>query len=215
MMAKKMILVDPQRWESMQGTTSIIPNVLSSSISALDRDMKSILEDQSDEDIYTKAKKYQQMLNRYILLTEKYKNKTEKEEVVKNKNPETSSTNKNIQIDLKSKVLESIPKNLRSKASGLIDYINHAPNINWDQNLQLIVDGQIIEGSNVIDLLHDIVRNRKNQIKKPEGWDSFASALKQQNVPKEFIGNSTRMQWMDQFKKKKLNQEPVKWESRH
>ena len=200
-----MILVDPQQWKVSKGMTQPISDGLSTTISSLDRDMNAILENQ-DYDPYTKAKTYQQALNRYLLLSDKFRDKPlGKIELTNSKQLETStpSTTEN-GIDLKSKILGSIPKNLQTKASSLIDYIKDIPDIKWDQNLQLLIRDQIVQGSNAIDLIHDLIRHRKTSI-APIGWEQFISTLAKRNIPKEFIGNPSRLQWLERGRSRTRN----------
>ena len=216
-MAKKMILVDPQQWKGMQQPIS---DGLSTTISSLDQDMNAILENKN-YDPYTKAKTYQQALNRYLLLTDKFRDKPlGKIELTNNEQSEgsTSFTSEN-GIDLKAKILGSIPKNLQTKASSLIDYIKDIPDIKWDQNLQLVIRDQPIQGSNAVDLIHDLIRYRKTST-SPLGWEQFITTLSKRNIPKEFVGNPTRLQWIERGRSKtrkpsktrSLSRKEVKWD---
>ena len=74
MCAKKMILVDPLKWENRPVSTQPITDGLATSLTYLDQDMKDILSN-NDIDDYSKAQAYQQILQRYMLQSEKYRNK--------------------------------------------------------------------------------------------------------------------------------------------
>ena len=47
--------------------------------------------------------------------------------------------------------------------------------ITWDDKAQLVYQGKPVPGSNVIDLVNDALRHRKNF--NPQGWRLFAKAL--------------------------------------
>ena len=191
-----MVLVDPIQWKAAQKTSHPIPDGLSTSIENLDRDMNSILHDDG-EDVYTKAKTYQQTLHRYLNLADRYRDKPLGKIEMSNNNIVKGLARDTLNDpvrDLKSKILETIPKKLQPKASSLIEHLKDLPGIKWDQKLQLVVGDKTIEGSNAVDLIHDLIRNRKTA---PHGWEDLATALKRTNIPREFIGNQSRLQWME------------------
>ena len=208
MCAKKMILVDPLKWENRPVSTQPITDGLATSLTYLDQDMKDILSN-NDIDDYSKAQAYQQILQRYMLQSEKYRNKPiGRIENVSDTKPLNSTDNnssnlksdttdvyKQEQSDFESRVLKTVPRYLKPKASLLINYLKDIPNITWDSKDQLINDSRTIEGSNGVDLINDLLRDRKT-LKPPQGWDILASALKKSNVPKEIIGNSSRWSWI-------------------
>ena len=220
-MAKKMILVDPLQWEAKHRVSHPIPDGLSTSLTNLDQDMNAILHD-DNKDVYTKAKIYQQTLNRYLTLADKYRDKPiGKIEMMKQK--ETDPLIKDTvdtERDLKSKILDSIPTKLQPKASLLIEHLKENPEIKWDQKLQLVVGDKTITGSNAVDLINDLVRNRK-KTPSPHGWEHLAAALKKTNTPKEFIGNPLRLQWLERGRsvtrsprrsiKKTSGRDAIKW----
>ena len=50
--------------------------------------------------------------------------------------------------------------------------------------------GKSIPGSNIIDLVNDVIRHRKGS--EPTGWQAFADM----NIPQDVIGNRERWDWM-------------------
>ena len=58
--------------------------------------------------------------------------------------------------------------------------------------------GQPIPGLNIIDLVNDVLRQRKGI--EPTGWQPFAEGLKAMNVPQDFVGNNKKWEWMHRSK---------------
>ena len=54
--------------------------------------------------------------------------------------------------------------------------------------------GQPIPGSNIIDLVNDVLRQRKGI--EPTGLQPFAEGLRAMNIPQDFVGNKKRWEWM-------------------
>ena len=73
------------------------------------------------------------------------------------------------------------------------------PNLSWDEDGKVKMYGQPIPGSNIIDLVNDVLRQRKGI--EPTGWQPFAKRLKAMNVPQDFVGKKTRRGWMHRSKK--------------
>ncbi len=48
----------------------------------------------------------------------------------------------------------------------------------------------------MVDLINDTLRRRKHF--QPHGWQTFARALKETNVPQELVGHQERWNWMQQ-----------------
>ena len=72
-----------------------------------------------------------------------------------------------------------------------MDHIKETTDMTWNERGELVVQGQTLNGTNVSDLIHEILRSRKLGI-KPEGWSVFANSLKESNIPVDLIGNKAR-----------------------
>ena len=62
--------------------------------------------------------------------------------------------------------------------------------VTWDTSGVLSLNGTAVAHSNIIDLISDLTRSRKNF--QPQGVDKFISALARINFPLELIGNEHR-----------------------
>jgi len=89
----------------------------------------------------------------------------------------------------------------KSKARGLLQQIaRHSDVINCDTNGTVFVHNQPIPGSNIVDILHSIVRARKLTF-KPVGWYPVMAALKTMNIPREYISNNEALRLLGYMEK--------------
>lgn len=95
-----------------------------------------------------------------------------------------------------SKVLELIPKSYIKKGQLLLGSIlGSNDKILWDDEGTVIIDNQIIPGSNIVDLVNDSLRPLQRS-SSPIGWERFHSALKDIKVPLSYIGNKKRSNYI-------------------
>ena len=221
MAAKKMILIDPDKFNQTKPLYPPIRDGLVKSILNLDDEMKYILTN-NNIDERTKATAYQQVLQRYIKQSDAYENAPY--EKLKNisignngsdKSFETNNLNEKNEVKfndgetlrnskIEERVLKTVPKYLHGKASVLIDYLNNNPQISWDKRDQLVLNGKTVLNSNIIDIINDLLRKRKS-LSPPVGWDALASVLDNSNTPREVIGNNSRWSFIEKIKKDNEN----------
>ena len=88
-------------------------------------------------------------------------------------------------------IVRSIPKTMKSRAEALLAHLKERGDvITWDDMGQVLVDGVLIPGSNITDLVSDAMRPRKNF--NPIGVHEFYSVLNKINVPKDLVRNERR-----------------------
>lgn len=150
-------------------------------LSALDTEMRKIL-DQKELPTDQKLAAYNQLLHRYLKANEKRNSPFE----IKVQEPE----NKPDVYD--DEILDGIPIRNKKNAKLLINSIKKNPEISWSDTGELIAGGLKIDGSNIIDLIHDFSRERRPH-NPAVGADVLARLLKKSNVPLEFIGNKNRL----------------------
>ena len=178
MAAKKMILIDPDKFNQTKPLYPPIRDGLVKSILNLDDEMKYILTN-NNIDERTKATAYQQVLQRYIKQSDAYENAPY--EKLKNisignngsdKSFETNNLNEKNEVKfndgetlrnskIEERVLKTVPKYLHGKASVLIDYLNNNPQISWDERDQLVLNGKTVLNSNIVDIINDLLRKKK------------------------------------------------------
>ena len=79
--------------------------------------------------------------------------------------PATSATS-----EIEADVVDTVPKTMQAKARRLMEHMKR--NISWTARGELIPEGVPVAGSNVVDLVNDLLRKRKTD---PTGWQPFAS----------------------------------------
>ena len=77
--------------------------------------------------------------------------------------------------DLYQYAIETLPKKMQKKSKGFLNILQKTAPSMFSINGQLIDDktGQEITGSNIIDLLHYLVRDGQTTVSQPTGWNSF------------------------------------------
>lgn len=91
-------------------------------------------------------------------------------------------------------ILKNMPGTRITTAKSLLSHIRSNPNIKIESNGEIIVDGQKIFGSNIVDLVHDFSRDLKAH-PPAVGAIEMAKALKRSNMPLELIGNKARLNY--------------------
>lgn len=161
----------------------------------LDRQMTEILNDQSmTED--EKAVRYSQLLQEL----RHFKTKGQKRETlpVRIVGDKDDSSAPGV---LETEIVNSVPTTMIQKTRQLMDKIKTLPGLKWDEQTgEVSVDGQVIQDSHLLDLVHDAIRPRKTA-PDPAGWEEFSQALVKGGVPIEFIHNPKRREYI---RKKRL-----------
>ena len=65
--------------------------------------------------------------------------------------------------------------------------------IEWTENKELQLDGQVIPHSNIVDLIKEALvgTRRKTRTHTPTGWREFIQAIARSNIPKSFFTKRT------------------------
>ena len=143
----------------------------------LDADMTSIL-DRTDIEVSDKVRLYNQALLRYNSMTKTRANKPTRVVVVpeeKVMNGEAGEAGN----DSAGEIVATMPKSLHVTARLLATRLKKM--VDWNDRGELLHEGVPIPGSNITDLVHDLVRKRKTF--DPIGWRQLASQLRGSNIP--------------------------------
>ena len=103
------------------------------------------------------------------------------------------STNEVSKKKINDRIIESVPVAMRRKAKLLLNLLEDHPNMTWDEHGTLLFNEKPIEGTNIIDLVNDTIRERKRF--EPKGWQTFSKGLRDVNIPQDIIGNRKRWNW--------------------
>ena len=185
--ARKMALVDPRLLDTLRSPPPAT-DTLGQKVQALDDEMKTIL-DRKDLDDGTKVTLYNQVLQRYNVLTDK-RIKEPIRVVTVNESEVESGSEGAVRAPisgLEATVLATVPKTMQAKASRLMEHLKR--DIAWTARGELIHEGVPVVGSNMVDLVNDLLRKRKTD---PTGWQPFARQLRAINLPMALVGNVSR-----------------------
>lgn len=82
-------------------------------------------------------------------------------------------------------ILLCIPKSRQYKAKALLNYIQHIPNMTWNDKGEVILDNEVISGSHISDVVKRCIFEYKDFC--PVGLKPFYCFLLNNNVPKGLI----------------------------
>ena len=148
---RKMALVDPRLLKSLRKNPTPLPDAIDTALRDLDAEMTSIL-DGSDADESEKVRLYNQALLRYNDMT-KARAAKPIPVVVEVKKKEAAATTASVVEP--ADIVGTLPKTLQMKGRQLLSAVT------WNERGELIHKGVAIRGSNAVDLVHDLLRNRK------------------------------------------------------
>ena len=158
-----------------------------SAINGLDGEMKQILDNANLND-REKWAQYYQILQRYF-----QHNKIQRQPVELDITDFAQSNGSNLSNQ---DIISTFPISMQKQAERLLNWIKRSNvNICWDEKGEVAVKDHTIRGSNIIDLIGDLIRYRKTAI-PPTGYNPFIRALKETNIPEELIGNRERLKQM-------------------
>ena len=205
--ARKMVLMDPRLLNTLRSPPPPpSTDTLGKKVQALDDEMMTIL-DRKDIDDRTKVTSYNQVLQRYNALSDKH---VKEPVLVVSLNESMSAAaaapsrvepgpvvegtvgapaTNGIEAD----VVDTVSKTMQVKARRLMEHLKR--DIAWTARGELIHEGVPIVGSNVVDLVNDLLRERKTD---PIGWQPFARQLRAINLPMELVGNTSRRAYIRQ-----------------
>ena len=192
-MYKKMALVEPRLLEQLQQSNCQAPlNPTVKVLCDLDKQMKTVL-DREDVTEEQKANEYDQVLRRYLVYQDKYDHRPPVKVQIENTDGQTK-TEETHRTPFEKEVLETVPNKMKKKAELLLGKIRASSAMDWNEKGELMYKGKAVEGSNVADLVNDMLRARKKF--NPTGWETFARGMKEANVPQELVGHEGRWDYM-------------------
>lgn len=159
----------------------------------LDKDMDKILKQKAEDS--EKWKSYEQALQRYLHFAGEQRKPIEislpeNGEVKKEEEEEASRSLSAKDKDLLHQLDLLMPVKFQNNGSALYHLLaspRHRSLISWNENGQLIISGQKVEGTSIIDLISDASRPRQSA--QANGWSQFAEILKKVNAPQELVQN--------------------------
>ena len=162
-------------WRAEQRASSVDKPVYTQ-VNRMDATLRDIL-DNKDVTDYEKEKLHSQELSKYMTMRQQ-----PSAPAPPPANPDVTS------------LLASVPKMYKSKAKGLLEYLQSDRDIQWDDKGHVYIGNQRISESHIVDLINDAMRLRK-KVSRPKGWRELSRHLQEKNVPKEFTGNPEWSEW--------------------
>ena len=166
---KRLVLV-PEHMADQRKKPLVPP--LTAQVQEIDSDMQDIMQRQ-DIPIDAQAKMYDQNLQRYLAFYDKRMNKPLRVNVIKPTVPEEEEKAHGEQIEeqpdeIETDILDSVPATMKSRTRQLIKKLKANKDIiGWNEQGQMVFKGTTIPGTNIVDLVNDSLRQRKNF--NPEG----------------------------------------------
>lgn len=158
-------------------------------MSALDSEMSHILQKQYVDDS-EKWKKYNETLQRYLHFV-KEGQKPVSIEIASVPEKEGVGNESLPSSGVRHQVASVIPKTYKDQALKIFDYLSVVGSpITWDSQGVVSVKGAHVAHSNIVDLISDLTRHRKNF--EPVGVTKFVEGLAELNIPLELVGNDKR-----------------------
>lgn len=201
--AKKMIIVSPEVLQRVQNTQHSTVSAASSKVSGdtfseLDREMYRLLNNKNMSD-NEKWDQYQQVLQRYLHFASQKRRPVQLPIVDMSESgkpsslagPQSSIGNEEL-VDTFTKTYKKDVRNFLKVLDGKKDLVN------WDSDGVVYIEGNKIPHSNIIDLLHDVIRARKST--QPPGWKQLMHVLKEINIPNEFVTNPFSREYLTRIK---------------
>lgn len=146
-------------------------------LSDLDKKIQNILKKKVNDD--EKAKEYIQALQKYVTFPNMNAVKPIKENVDNAEQPLQTK------IDIESNVLDSVPVKHQNTARKIVNFLNQR-GISWTKDKELLLDGKVIVGSNMIKLVTFLLRN---QTRRPVGFEKFQELLADNDFPHHLVKN--------------------------
>ena len=181
----------------------------------LDNQMETILQDKTGPED-ERAKDFSQILNRYLTMYDKTKSTPLQPALGQAiaENVENEARAKQIVIEdggntkIEQEIMDSVPISFKARAQNLLKKLKSHPNkIAWDDHSRLILNGTTVPGSNMVDLVNDVLRPRKNFT--PKGYEAFVQGLAEINAPEDFIRNEARRKLLLEYRDNPVAQSPV------
>ena len=92
---------------------------------------------------------------------------------------------------IKASVCEKLPPRLQWEVKPLVKLLEQVSEVDWDQKQQLVLGGETVANSNIIDLIRALISD-KHYSKYPKGWFKLVGALQNNKISKEFMDSSLR-----------------------
>ena len=204
---KKMTLVPEEIARAVQAS-SIKDNPTRHVLSKLDNEMHAILNSDGMSD-KEKVVRYNEVLQKFLQLHQHEAKPVPIHVNIEDVNSQNThdkgepNVKSAVRDEVRNKVLKLLPATLKKRGDMLLDHLlSHPTSTSWQWNDlgELIYDGKVVRGSNIVDLIYDVLKGRKSS--QPLGWQHFLRVLVDSNVPESLLSNVERRTLFQEIKSK-------------
>lgn len=155
-------------------------------LSRLDTEMYAIIRSKKFTDEREKCKYYLQTLRRYLFFKD-----NERHAEHGNTEHEIDEVEAMLSPLSDDAIVESVPKVHAKKVRLLLKHWrSFDPNaLKWDSTGQVLIDGKLVPGSNIVELVDDAIRKKTRMDEAPAGRFQFAKFIGASETPVNLIGN--------------------------
>ena len=179
---KKLVLVPHETVARLHDTPTSSPQT---QMNSLDTEMNYILRQQYADDS-EKWKKYNETLQRYLHFAKEGRKPFSIEIGTTVEDKKSTTTMPTSQT--REQLAALLPKTYKEQALKIHDYLStEGSPITWDSSGLVSISGTSLPQSNIIDLIADLTRSRKNF--EPQGMSAFIKTLASLNIPLELVRN--------------------------
>lgn len=183
--AKKMIIVPIEAFQRVQNQQQTSSNIAS----GLDNEMLKLLNNTTLSD-REKWDQYQQVLQRFLHFA------SQKRKPINIPVVDMNSKHNGIGME---EIVDTFSKTYKKDVRNLVKALEKKNEfVSWDEDGVITINGEKIPNSNIVDVLHDIIRARKST--QPPGWKQLMMILKETNTPSEFITNPFSREYLSKLK---------------
>lgn len=202
-MAKEMVLVPKSDILGQRVLSETLDPVLNKRLT-LDEEIENVLHNKtlSMED---KKNRYLIALNPYLKMKKKmdmndrrdtkYSSETDIKPHMENVSTQTEEEKTKDKTFKESTIINYINgKVQKRRAEKIIDFLQSNGDLSWADNGNVVLSGNVIKNSNIIDVLSDLVNSTsatRRRNKSPVGLQATLNHFKQINMPESFIGNKS------------------------
>ena len=190
--AKKLALIDPDLLIdllSMNKSNPLPPaNPTLKYMNRLDNKLTSVLSDK-DSNPNTSVNKINAILTKYDTHKDDYQNvPIERNKIFEEKHEDKKTVDEDHWMN---NTLSLLPKNLKEKGQMLLDHMNKN-NISWDSQGRVIINSEVLDGSNILDIAHGLLRKRKT-VREVPMLNRVYRILRKNNTPLELLPNRANL----------------------
>lgn len=193
--AKKLALIDPDLLIdllSMNKSNPLPPaNPTLKYMNRLDNKLMTVLNDK-ESNPNANVNKINAILTKYDTHKDDYQNvPIEKSKIIEEKQIMEDDKRPVDEDHWMINTVSLLPKNLKEKGQMLLNHMNKN-NISWDSQGRVIINSEVLEGSNILDIAHGLLRKRKT-VKEVPMLNRVYRILRKNNTPLELLPNRANL----------------------